>query len=101
MWVLIARAPQPDAAYWPGRCLLAAVDAAGWPLFWVMAINHAPKSTGLVGPFFAAVALVCALERVYRAVWVNHRYRFTTWRWGKPVAILLLFGLVLKMMLPA
>lgn len=30
----------------------------------------------------------------------NHRYRFTTWRWGRIVAALLLMGAVMKLMLP-
>jgi hypothetical protein len=52
-----------------------------------------------VGPFVAAVAILCALDRVHRALWVNHRYRFTTWRWGRIAAALLAIGLVLKAML--
>ena len=101
MWLLVARAPPPDVPYWPGRRWLAAVDAAGWPLFWVVLVNHAPKPVGLVGPFVVAVALLCALVRLHRALWVNHRYRFTTWRWGRLAAALLFIGLVLKLMLPA
>ena len=100
MWLLIAREPAPDAPYWPGRRVYAAVDAAAWPLFWVLLFSHAPKPVGLVGPFVAAVALLCALGRLHRALWVNHRYRFTTWRWGRVVAALLLIGAVMKLMLP-
>ena len=101
MWLLIAREHAPDAPYWPGRRVLAAVDAALWPLFWVLLFSHAPKPVGVVGPFVAAVALLCALGRLHRALWVNHRYRFTTWRWGRAVAALLLMGMVLKLALPA
>ena len=100
MWVLVAREPRPDAAYWPGRRLLAAVDAAMWPLLWVLLFSHAPKPVGLVGPFVAAVALLCALGRLHRALWVNHRYWFTTWRWGRIAAALMLMGVVLKLSLP-
>ena len=75
MWLLIAREPAPDVPYWPGRRLLAAVDAAVWPLFWVLLFSHAPKPVGLVGPFVAAVALLSALGRLHRALWMNHRYR--------------------------
>ena len=96
MWLVIARRPAPDAPYWHGRRWLAAVDALAWPVLWVLVFTHAPKPVGLVGPFVAAVAFLCALGRVRRAVWVNHRYRFTTWRWGKVVAALLLMGGVLK-----
>ena len=101
MWLLYARAPAPDAPYWPGRRWLAAVDASVWPLLWVLVFNHVPKPVGIVGPFVAAVALLCALGRLHRALWENHRYRFTTWRWGRVAAGLVLIGLVMKVMLPA
>ena len=100
MWLMVAREPRPDAPYWPGRRLLAAVDAAAWPLLWVMLFSHAPKPVGLAGPFVAAVALGCALGRLHRALCVNHRYRFTTWRWGRIAVALLLTGVVLKLTLP-
>jgi hypothetical protein len=101
MWLVVACEPKPDAPYWPGRRLLAAVDATIWPLLWVLVFSHAPKPVGLVGPFVAAVALLCVLGRLHRALWVNHRYRFTTWRWGRFAAALLLMGVVLKLMLHA
>lgn len=101
MWLVVAREPRPDAPYWPGRRLLVVVDAVLWPLLWVPVFSHAPKPVGIVGPFVAAVAVLCALGWVHRALWENHRYRFTTWRWGRIVAALLLMGLVMKLMLPA
>ena len=101
MWLLYARAPAPDAPYCPGRRWLAAVDAAVWPLLWVLAFSHAPNPVGIVGPFVAAVALLLALGRLHRALWENHRYRFTTWRWGRVAAALVLIGLVMKLLLPA
>ncbi len=101
MWLLYARAPAPDAPYWPGRRWLAAVDAAAWPLAWVIAFSQAPKTVGLFGPFVMAIALLCALGRLHRALWENHRYRFTTWRWGRVVAVLMVIGLMMKLMLPA
>ena len=101
MWLLYARAPAPDAPYWPGRRWLAAIDAAAWPLAWVIVFSHVPKLVGLVGPFVMAVALLCALGRLRRALWENHRYRFTTWRWGRIVVALLVIGAVMKLMLPA
>ena len=106
MWLLYARAPTPDAPYLPGRRWLAAVDALAWPLLWVIVVNHAPKPVGPsarrpVGPVVTAVALLCAIGRLHRAVWVNHRYRLTTWRWGRVVGALLLVGLVLKAMMLA
>ncbi len=100
MWLVVAREAKPDVPYWPGRRLLAAVDAVVWPLLWALVFSHAPKPVGLVGPFVAAVALLCALGRLHRALWVNHRYWFTTWRWGRIAAALLLMGVVLKLTMP-
>jgi hypothetical protein len=100
MWLVVAREPKPDAPYWPGRRLLAAVDAAVWPLLWVLVFSHAPKPVGVVGPFIAAVALLCALGRLHRALRLNHRYWFTTWRWGRLAVALLLAGLVLNLAMP-
>jgi hypothetical protein len=97
MWFVVAREAKPDAPYWPGRRLFAAVDAVVWPLLWVLVFSHAPKPVGLIGPFVAAVAMLCALGRLHRALWANHRYWFTTWRWGRIAVVLLLMGLVLKL----
>jgi hypothetical protein len=79
--------------------LLAAVDAVVWPILWVLLIKHAPEPVGLVGPFVSAGAILCGLGRLHRAVWLNHRYRFTTWRWGRIAAAFVLIGLVMKLML--
>ena len=80
--------------------MLAALDALVWPLLWVLLIRSAPQSVGLVGPFLTAVAVLCAIGRLHRAVWVNHRYYFTTWRWGKVVAAMLVLGWVMKLTMP-
>jgi hypothetical protein len=101
MWLLVAREPLPDSPYWPGRNLLAAVDAVVWPILWVLLIAQVPPPVGLVGPFISAVALLCALGRLHRALRVNHRYRFTTWRWGRIAAGFIVAGLVMKAMLVA
>jgi len=101
MWLVLTRAPLPDAPYWPGRRLLALVDAAGWPVGWIALAAHLPQPTGIAGPVIIAFAALCALWRAHRALWLNHRYQFTTWRWGRVVLGLLLFGLVLKVALPA
>ncbi|MBA3592141.1 hypothetical protein [Methylibium sp.] len=101
MWLLVAREPRPDAPSWPGRRVFAAVDAGIWPLLWVLVFRHAPEPVGLVGPFVAAMAVLCLVGRLHRAVWVNHRYRFTTWRWGKGLGALLLMGAVLKLAVQA
>lgn len=98
MWLLYARTPPPDSPYWPGRRLLAAVDALAWPLLWVIEFSHVPRPVGIVGSVITAVALLCAIGRLLRALWLNHRYRFTTWRWGRLAVALLLVGVVLRLM---
>lgn len=97
MFFVVARAPPPDAADWPGRRWLAAVDALAWPAMWVGLIAHVPAPVGLVGPVATAWAVFAALGRLHRALWRNHRYRFTTWRWGRVVFALLVFGWVMKL----
>jgi hypothetical protein len=93
MWILFRRAARPDAAYWPGRRWLAVVDALAWPTVWLMAVLSAPMSTGIAGRTVMALAVLTAVRRSYRALWSNERYWFTTWRWGVPLATLLLFAL--------
>ena len=99
MLMVFARVPPPDAPYWPGRRWLAAIDALAWPALWVMLIARAPAPVGLVGAVAISWAVVSALTRLRRALCSNHRYRFTTWRWGRLVFALLLFGWVLKLSL--
>lgn len=101
MWLLVTHEPRPDAPDWPGRRLFAAIDAVIWPLMWVLLIRHAPQPVGLIGPFASALAVLFSLGRLHRALWVNHRYWFTTWRWGKAVAATLLVGGVLKLSMSA
>lgn len=97
MWLLVAREPRPDAPDWPGRRVLAAVDAVMWPAMWVLLIQHAPQPVGLIGPFVTAMAVLVGLGRVHRALCLNHRYWFTTWRWGKVLAAIFLIGAILKL----
>jgi hypothetical protein len=97
MWLLVAREPRPDAPDWPGRRLLAAVDAVAWPALWVLLVRHAPEPMGIVGPFVTALAVLLGMRRLHRALWVNHRYWFTTWRWGRVAAVLMVFGAVLRL----
>ena len=96
MWMLFIRAPPPDAAYWPGRRWLAALDAVVWPIVWVAVVAHVPMKTGSVGAAIVAWAVSATMRRFRRALWNNHRYRFTTWRWGRVLAALLLIGWVMK-----
>ncbi len=101
MLLLVVREPLPDAPHWPGRRVLAALDAARWPILWVVLIRHAPQPVGLLGAVLVAVAPLSGLGRLHRALWANHRYRFTTWRWGRMATALLLVGVVVKALLTA
>jgi hypothetical protein len=97
MWVIFARAPPPDAQVWPGRRVLALVDAVAWPAAWATFIISLPAPLGLAGQFALACCGVAALRRAIRAVAQNHRYHFTTWRWGRWVVLALVFGYALKL----
>jgi hypothetical protein len=99
MWMFFLPPPPPDAPYWPGRRGLAVIDALVWPIIWILAINHAAIPTGIVGPTVTALAVLSAVTRLHKALWANARYRFTTWRWRRIAAALLLMGAVLKLAL--
>jgi len=99
MWVFFARAAPPDATYWRGRRWLAALEAVAWPTYWLTVLSHAPARMGLVGAVLAALAVLVGLNRLRVALCWNHRYRFTTWRWGRLLLGLLLFGLAMKYVL--
>ena len=96
MWLLVGRHPKPDAAYWPGRRWVAALDAVVWPALWVLAVFRAPVPTGIFGHVVVALAIVLGARRIHCALLRNERYRFTTLRWGAVVATLLLIGAGLK-----
>ena len=95
MWIVIQKAPWPDATPWPGRRLLAVVDAVAWPTGWLIAVSVAPKP-GLFGQVVGALLVLLALQRISRALFRNERYRFTTWRWGVPLIALLAVGAVTR-----
>lgn len=96
MLFMIARAPDPDAIVWPGRRLFAVVDAVAWPCLWAFVVLAVPAHTGSVGSAVVAIAAFAALSRVGRALLENERYRFTTWRWGRPMVAVLFIGLLLR-----
>lgn len=98
MWLLVAREPRPDAPQWPGRKTLAVVDAVAWPLVVVLIVFQSRLPLGVVGAVLAAAAFGLSVARLRRAIWLNHRYRFTTWRWGGVVLGLMLLGATLKML---
>jgi hypothetical protein len=100
MWVLFARAPPPDAPYWPGRRWLAAVDAVVWPGAPLAALSHVADPGGLLLAFVMAMLVMSAVRRLYTALLANHRYHFTTWRCGRVLIWMMAFGAVLKLGLP-
>lgn len=97
MWVIFARAPLPDVTVWPGRRVLALIDAVVWPAVLAALVLSLPVSTGLAGVVALALCVVAALTRMHRAVAFNHRYHFTTWRWGGRLVFVLAVGYALKL----
>jgi hypothetical protein len=96
MWLILARPPHPDARQWPGRRGLDAADAVVWPVAWIALVAKAPVALGVVGTVVLAIAMWQAVLRLHCALAMNHRYRFTTWRWGTAVLVLLALGWMLK-----
>ena len=96
MWVLIARQPSPEAAYWPGRPMLSLLDAVLWPAAWVFGVSSMAMHPGLIGIGVVILAIVAAAGRCRRALLDNGRYRFTTYRWGVPMVALCACGAVVK-----
>jgi hypothetical protein len=101
MWMLFARAPPPDVPYWRGRRWLAAVDAIAWPAVACCALPGLTDSGGLVVPLVMALLVVSAARRLFTALLANHRYHFTTWRWGRVLTWMLAVGALLKLGLVA
>lgn len=97
MWLLVAREPRQDAPQWSGRKCLAVVDALAWPAAVVILIFISNLQLGVIGPVSMAAALLLSVSRFRRAIWLNHRYRFTTWRWGGVALGLMTVGAFLKM----
>jgi len=97
MFVVLYRNPRPDADQWPGRRWLAALDAVLWPALWITAIAAVQNRTGILGPVAIAFLVAFAAARLMRALKRNERYWFSTWRWGRVLAILMATGLLLKL----
>ncbi|MBE7416692.1 MAG: hypothetical protein HS128_02895 [Ideonella sp.] len=99
MFLVLYRNPKPDAEQWPGRRWLAAIDAVLWPALWITALAAVQNRAGIVVPVAIAFLVVLAAARLARAIWRNERYWFSTWRWGKVLAILMATGLLLMLLL--
>ncbi|MEO6744510.1 MAG: hypothetical protein ABIN08_08530 [Caldimonas sp.] len=97
MLMFMTFAPRPDAVTWPGRRLFAVLDALAWPALYAVLAARLPGLTGIVLGMILALCVLSALARVRRAVWRNERYRFTTSRWGKVLAVLLWIGLCVQL----
>ena len=99
MWIVLPRRERCPALYWPGRRLLALIDALAWPAAFAALIVQAPFATELVGAVSLAFCLLYALRRARRAVWDNERYWFTTWRLTVMIACCVIFGWALELAL--
>lgn len=97
MWMLLARTPPPDAPYWPGRRWLAAVDAVAWPAAAWVVLSYIAGQGGLALAFVLALVVLSAARRLSTALLANHRYHFTTWRWGRVLAWATALGLLLRL----
>lgn len=97
MWLIFTRTPHPEAVHWPGRRWFAAADAVAWPAMWVAVVAYVPGRLGAVGLVACAWAAWSCATRLQRAVFVNRRYRFTTWQCGRCVIGVLMFGALLKL----
>jgi hypothetical protein len=98
MWILFARPPHPDAAYWPGRRWLALIDGLAWPSLVLWVVAAAPIG-GVVRVVAVSVTIGFAILRAHRALLLNERYRFTTWRLGVPLAAIWAIGVAAKVLL--
>src|SRR4051794_18196771 len=88
MLIVFPRRIVLDAAPWPGRRWLAALDAVAWPVVLAFALVIGIGQQ-YANPYFVAIAAggwVCL--RLYRAVFRAPAYRFTTWWVAKLVACL-------------
>lgn len=97
MWVFVARASPADAPYWPGRRLLAAIDAVAWPGSACWALKSLTDKGGLVVALVSTLLILSAARRLMTAVSANHRYRFTASRLARVVVVLALVGILLKL----
>lgn len=96
MCSLLTRKRRPDAVHWRGRRRLASLDALAWPTAWAAIIVLSPYRLGLVGAAALVLVMLSAVCRSRRAMWRNHRYRFSTVKWGRRLLWAVLISAVLK-----
>ena len=63
-------------------------------------LDRVSAANGLVGAVVIGITAFIALRRLRIAGLINRRNRFTTWRWGKVLALMSLIGMALKLMMP-
>lgn len=98
MWLVLAPRIRPDVHVWPGRRLVSAVDALGWPAGIAIWIAEVPVETGIVGTVGMACCGMFALPRLARAVFANERYRLTSVWVGKLLGASIAVGAALKLL---
>ena len=81
------------------RGLLAGAPVAGGPgCRSVARLTHVPGETGIMLPVASALLALATLTRLRTALWLNQRYRFTTWKLGQVAVVLLAVGGMLKLL---
>lgn len=98
MWVYVVR-ERPDASYWAGRRWWAALDAIVWPAAWIVFAQGIPAEAGGLRSLVVMTCIIVAVLRLRRAVFENHRYWFTTWRWGRVAVVLIIASYVVRVVL--
>lgn len=95
MWIVYVR-ERSYAAHWTGRRRWGALDAIAWPLGWIVLAQGLPPASGALRPLIVAICIVAAMLRLRRALCENHRYWFSTWRWGRILLATWLAGIVMR-----
>jgi hypothetical protein len=99
MLLLFSRRIHADSPHWPGRRLVASLDAVAWPVVGVWLIVASPVGGGLSSAVLMAVLAIVCVRRLHRALLLNHRYRCTTWTWGVQLTAVFAMSLMLKALL--
>lgn len=63
-------------------------------------LSQVPGQGGLVLAFVMALLVVSVARRLFTALLANRRYHFTTWRWGRVLAWMMVVGALLSLGLP-
>ena len=72
-----------------GRHVARLCKPKHWPMVGVALLWQLPAHGKITGRVLVAVLVLVAIGRVRRAWFENEYYRFTTWRWGKPVIMMM------------